>query len=299
VLTQEEARLLNHNFIGTEHLLLGLIHEDEGLAAQSLKSLGVSYEVVFEIVEDTMGPSGSARTGSPPFTPRSKKVLALSLREARQLGNESIGTEHILLGLIREGEGVAVQILQSLGVAPSRVRDRVVSLINGSSPGASDPAIPLPAVPFQGHETPLTREIAQRIRSGVSDWAGAPTRVLPGPELSLGSDGLYFRVAGILLYDEGAEVLWRLSGIPKPIADWMRDPSSFSPALQNERSVAFVALRDDVGTDYTVIQPRMAAQSETEWGGSSIFAPAIPASASRLIVVWQGETIEVEVPLRL
>jgi hypothetical protein len=286
VLAQEEAYLLNHNFIGTEHLLLGLLHEDEGLAAQALKSLGVSYEAVFAMVEETIGPRGSARTHSPAFTPRSKKVLGLSLREARQLGHEYIGTEHLLLGLIREGEGVAVQILQSIGVPPSRIRQQVVSLLNGSEPAASEPAIPLPAVPFEGHQTPLLREIAQRIRSGGSDWTRSPTRVLPGPEHSLGSDELSFRVVGVSFYEEGVEVLWRMFGISKPIADWMGDPA------------AFVALRDDVGTAYTAVEPRMAAQSETEYAGSSIFAPGIPASVLQLIVVWQGETIDIEVPRR-
>ena len=111
VLAQEEARLLNHSFIGTEHILLGLIHEGEGLAAKALESLGISLEAVREKVEETIGPAGSAPTGSPPFTPRAKKVLELSLREALQLGHNYIGTEHMLLGLVREGEGVAAQVL--------------------------------------------------------------------------------------------------------------------------------------------------------------------------------------------
>ncbi len=115
VLAQEEARLLNHSFIGTEHILLGLIHEGEGLAAKALESLGISLEGVREKVEETIGPAGPAPTGSPPFTPRAKKVLELSLREALQLGHNYIGTEHMLLGLVREGEGVAAQVLVSLG----------------------------------------------------------------------------------------------------------------------------------------------------------------------------------------
>src|SRR5204862_605236 len=105
VLAQEEARLLNHNFIGTEHILLGLIHEGEGVAAKALEQLGISLEAVREKVEETIGPAGSSTTGSPPFTPRAKKVLELSLREALQLGHNYIGTEHMLLGLVREGEG--------------------------------------------------------------------------------------------------------------------------------------------------------------------------------------------------
>ncbi len=132
VLAQEEARLLNHSFIGTEHILLGLIHEGEGLAAKALESLGISLEAVREKVEETIGPAGSAPTGSPPFTPRAKKVLELSLREALQLGHNYIGTEHMLLGLVREGEGVAAQVLQSLGAVLPRVRQQVIQLLSGS-----------------------------------------------------------------------------------------------------------------------------------------------------------------------
>src|SRR5579884_600851 len=131
VLAQEEARLLNHNFIGTEHILLGLIHEGEGVAAKALESLGISLEAVREKVEETIGPAGSATTGSPPFTPRAKKVLELSLREALQLGHNYIGTEHMLLGLVREGEGVAAQVLVNLGADLSRVRQQVIQLLSG------------------------------------------------------------------------------------------------------------------------------------------------------------------------
>ena len=115
VLAQEEARLLNHNYIGTEHILLGLIHEGEGVAAKALESLGISLEAVRQQVEEIIGQGGSSPSGHIPFTPRAKKVLELSLREALQLGHNYIGTEHILLGLIREGEGVAAQVLVKLG----------------------------------------------------------------------------------------------------------------------------------------------------------------------------------------
>jgi ATP-dependent Clp protease ATP-binding subunit ClpC len=135
VLAQEEARLLNHNFIGTEHILLGLIHEGEGVAAKALESLGISLEAVREKVEETIGPAGSSTTGSPPFTPRAKKVLELSLREALQLGHNYIGTEHMLLGLVREGEGVAAQVLVSLGADLSRVRQQVIQLLSGYQAG--------------------------------------------------------------------------------------------------------------------------------------------------------------------
>jgi len=136
VLAQEEARLLNHNYIGTEHILLGLIHEGEGVAAKALESLGISLEAVRQQVEEIIGQGGSSPSGHIPFTPRAKKVLELSLREALQLGHNYIGTEHILLGLIREGEGVAAQVLVKLGADLSRVRQQVIQLLSGY-PGPS------------------------------------------------------------------------------------------------------------------------------------------------------------------
>src|SRR6187397_1400455 len=131
VLAQEEARMLNHNYIGTEHILLGLIHEGEGVAAKALESLGISLEAVRSQVEEIIGQGGSSPSGHIPFTPRAKKVLELSLREALQLGHNYIGTEHILLGLIREGEGVAAQVLVKLGADLSRVRQQVIQLLSG------------------------------------------------------------------------------------------------------------------------------------------------------------------------
>jgi len=131
VLAQEEARLLNHSFIGTEHILLGLIHEGEGVAAKALESLGISLEAVRQQVEEIIGQGQQAPSGHIPFTPRAKKVLELSLREALQLGHNYIGTEHILLGLIREGEGVAAQVLVKLGADLNRVRQQVIQLLSG------------------------------------------------------------------------------------------------------------------------------------------------------------------------
>src|SRR5512143_317986 len=131
VLAQEEARLLNHSYIGTEHILLGLIHEGEGVAAKAMESLGISLEAVRSQVEEIIGQGGSSPSGHIPFTPRAKKVLELSLREALQLGHNYIGTEHILLGLIREGEGVAAQVLVKLGADLSRVRQQVIQLLSG------------------------------------------------------------------------------------------------------------------------------------------------------------------------
>src|SRR5690625_2711376 len=131
VLAQEEARMLNHNYIGTEHILLGLIHEGEGVAAKALESLDISLEGVRQQVTEIIGEGQQAPGGHIPFTPRAKKVLELSLREALQLGHNYIGTEHILLGLIREGEGVAAQVLNKLGADLNRVRQQVIQLLSG------------------------------------------------------------------------------------------------------------------------------------------------------------------------
>jgi ATP-dependent Clp protease ATP-binding subunit ClpC len=131
VLAQEEARMLNHNYIGTEHILLGLIHEGEGVAAKALEAMGISLDAVRAQVEETIGQGQTAPSGHIPFTPRAKKVLELSLREALQLGHNYIGTEHILLGLIREGEGVAAKVLEKLGADLNRVRQQVIQLLSG------------------------------------------------------------------------------------------------------------------------------------------------------------------------
>src|SRR3990170_2505512 len=131
VLAQEEARMLNHNYIGTEHILLGLIHEGEGVAAKALESLGISLDAVREQVQEIIGQGQQAPSGHIPFTPRAKKVLELSLREALQLGHNYIGTEHILLGLIREGEGVAAQVLTKMGADLNKVRQQVIQLLSG------------------------------------------------------------------------------------------------------------------------------------------------------------------------
>ena len=137
MLAQEEARLLNHSYIGTEHILLGLIHEGEGVAAKASSRSGISLEAVRSQVEEIIGQGGSSPVGHIPFTPRAKKVLELSLREALQLGHNYIGTEHILLGLIREGEGVAAQVLVKLGADSQRVRQQVIQLLSGTRPPVS------------------------------------------------------------------------------------------------------------------------------------------------------------------
>jgi ATP-dependent Clp protease ATP-binding subunit ClpC len=176
VLAQEEARMLNHNYIGTEHILLGLIHEGEGVASKALESLGISLESVREQVQEIIGQGQQAPTGHIPFTPRAKKVLELSLREALQLGHNYIGTEHILLGLIREGEGVAAQVLVKLGADLSRVRQQVIQLISGYQGGKE--GAPAGAGPSAGQEgTPagslvldqFGRNLTQAAREGKLD----------------------------------------------------------------------------------------------------------------------------------
>ncbi len=173
VLAQEEARMLNHNYIGTEHILLGLIHEGEGVAAKALESLGISLEGVRQQVEEIIGQGQQAPSGHIPFTPRAKKVLELSLREALQLGHNYIGTEHILLGLIREGEGVAAQVLVKLGADLNRVRQQVIQLLSGyqgKEPAASGTGV-------QGEAAPSTslvldqfgRNLTQLAREGKTD----------------------------------------------------------------------------------------------------------------------------------
>src|SRR6187455_2421421 len=148
VLAQEEARMLNHNYIGTEHILLGLIHEGEGVAAKALESLNISVEAVRQQVEEIIGQGQQAPSGHIPFTPRAKKVLELSLREGLQLGHTYIGTEHILLGLIREGEGVAAQVLVKLGADLNKVRQQVIQLLSGYQ--GKEPA----AVSGAAHDNP-------------------------------------------------------------------------------------------------------------------------------------------------
>ncbi len=135
VLAQDEARMLGHNYIGTEHILLGLIREGDGVAAKALTAMSIGLEATRQQVESIIGRGQGAPTGHIPFTPRAKKVLELSLREALQLGHDYIGTEHILLGLIREGDGVAAQVLAGFGADLNRVRQQVVQLLHGV-PGA-------------------------------------------------------------------------------------------------------------------------------------------------------------------
>ncbi len=160
VLAQDEARTLNHDHIGTEHVLLGLVDEGEGVAARALESIGIALDDVRAQVEEIVGHGAEVTSGHIPFTPRAKKVLDLSMKEALKLGHNYVGTEHILLGLIREGEGVAAQVLVKLGADLDRVRRQVLTLLAGAAAEESDdePAPPLAIDQFGRNLTRLAKE---------------------------------------------------------------------------------------------------------------------------------------------
>jgi ATP-dependent Clp protease ATP-binding subunit ClpC len=165
VLAQEEARMLMHDYVGTEHILLGLSHEGEGVAAKALESLGISLEAVRQQVEEIIGQGQQARSGHIPFTARAKKVLDLSLREALQLGHNYIGTEHILLALVREGDGVAAQALVRLGADLNRVRRQVIQLTKGGPPAPEAETMVRNARPggWEADVVPLLADILSRL----------------------------------------------------------------------------------------------------------------------------------------
>jgi ATP-dependent Clp protease ATP-binding subunit ClpA len=187
-LAQDEARMLNHNYVGTEHILLGLIHEGEGVAAQALESLGISLDAVRQQVEEIIGRGQQALPEHIPYTPRAKKVLELSLREALQLGHHYIGTEHILLGLIREGDGVAAQVLTGLGADLNRVRQQVIQLLQGhqgeQEPGTGRFAVRPGSARLRKHGLrALHAEIRERAELIGSQLSAIEQRVGAGPEV--------------------------------------------------------------------------------------------------------------------
>ena len=297
---QEEARLLNHSFIGTEHILLGLIHEGDGVAAKVLESLGISLQAVREKVADAIGPAGSAPTGSPPFTPRAKKVLELSLREALQLGHNYIGTEHMLLGLVREGEGVAAQVLQSLGADLGSVRQKVLELLSD----------------YQGRDFTEAQRVVEPSMTGVAGIVGMPElrypyKVLSGPERSMGAASLGLRIVGVLLFDDGISVIWRLHGIPSAVTRLVENATASSESSGNARIPPgtrpeirgliarsrrrevepFILISDDVGTAFRAIETTYQPLAGGKWAGSSDFAPPLPEGASTLTLSWEEDSI--------
>jgi ATP-dependent Clp protease ATP-binding subunit ClpC len=186
VLAQEEARVLNHNYIGTEHILLGLIHDGEGAAAKALHSMGISLEAVRHQVEEIIGRGQQAPSGHIPFTPRAKKVLELSSREAKKLGHEHIGTGHLLLGLIRERKGVAAQALVQFGADLSTVRQQVIQQLStygdyedasAAEPELVDEELELPGEEFTEHAALVTSDQIEEIRALLSDIVARLERI--------------------------------------------------------------------------------------------------------------------------
>ncbi|MFJ9950326.1 Clp protease N-terminal domain-containing protein [Kitasatospora sp. NPDC091207] len=172
VLAQEEARILNHDYIGSEHLLLGLIHEGEGNAARALQGLGISLAVARQQVEEIIGQGIKPPAGHIPFTPRARKILELALREALQLGNSRVNTEHLLLGLVREGEGVAAQMLVKLGTDLDQVRQQVMSVL----PGRTSAPAPKPTAHHNPRRNPHTRALSQEVTTADTDRVVGRTR---------------------------------------------------------------------------------------------------------------------------
>ena len=186
VLAQEDARMLNHDHIGTEHLLLGLIHEGEGVAAQALEALGVSLPAVRQQVEEIIGQGQQAPAGRIPFTPRAKKVLELSRREALAMGHSYVGTEHILLGLLREGDGVAAHVLVRMGADLDRVRQQVISILSGRQ-GKDEPKsgrAARRAGKAGRRQHGLLPEILGRVESIGSQLSAIGQRIGAGPDVS-------------------------------------------------------------------------------------------------------------------
>jgi hypothetical protein len=235
VLAQEEARLLNHSFIGTEHILLGLIHEGGGLAAQALASLGISLEGVREKVQETFGMTGTPPSGSPPFTPRAKKVLELALREAVQLNQSFIGTEHLLLGLVREGEGVAANILVSLGADLGLVRHEVMNLMSaGQSPddaGSVDVIHGAPSWLAAGHEW------APPVWDRPSE--GTIPSVVAVNALVLQNDDVAISIDRLEVYPNGFMINLLMRADPRKVGGVMRMLRTLGPVRSPEVRVRF------------------------------------------------------------
>ena len=188
VLAQEEARMLSHNYVGPEHVLLGLIHEGQGVAARALTELGVSLDEVRVQVEELIGRGEQAPTGHIPFTPRAKRVLELSLREALQLGHNYIGTEHILLGILREGENVAAQVLVRTGTDLNRVRLEIIKLVAPEA-GAEAGALREGGTPPREVRMALSPAIHDFLLTEVRNSLASITERLTAIERHLGMPG--------------------------------------------------------------------------------------------------------------
>ena len=244
VLAQEEARMLNHDYIGTEHLLLGLIREGDGYAARALESLGISLDAVRQQVEEIIGQGQQAPSGPVPFTPRAKKVLELSLRESVQLGHNSIGPEHILLGMLREGDGVAAQVLVALGADLNRVRQQVIQLVHG----------------YQGQDVPIAG----------SQLGERPPAVLPEDALAR-VNALDRRLTAL---ERWVGMQPDLDDLDQKIAQIRRDKEA---AVDRQDTQAAAALRDK---EQQLLAAR--ADREEEWAGSAAGRKTVARELDRL-----------------
>jgi len=244
VLAQEEARMLDHNYIGTEHILLGLTRVGEGYAARALESLGISLDAVRQQVEEIIGRGQEVPSGHIPFTPRAKKVLELSLRESLQLGHNYIGPEHMLLGLVREGDGVAAQILVKLGADPNRVRQQVIELVHG----------------YQG----------QDVESAASRPGGGAPADLPDDVL-VRFDELERRLTAL---ERWVSMQPDLEDLDQKIAQIRRDKEA---AVDRQDSQAARALRDK---EKQLLADR--ADREKEWAGSAAGRRTVARELDRL-----------------
>jgi hypothetical protein len=270
VLAQVEAAGLRHNYIGTEHLLLGLIREREGVAAEALESLGISLEAVRAQVEEIIGKgeSEAAPSGHIPFTPRAKKVLELSLRESLQLGHNYIGTEHILLGLIREGEGVAAQVLVKLGGDLSRVRQQVIQLLSGYAGGT------------EGAERLVVREQRPGVVGGPGAFRqqGPPelVRVVPLAREAVSRPGYRLMLISLEIWSNGVDLRYALLALAPAETYPMRG------ATHRWR------LGDDLGTAYELSGATSGAGRMVHLHQLS-FQPAPPEDASLLTLTLEDE----------
>jgi hypothetical protein len=265
VLAQEEAVGLNHNYIGTEHILLGLIREREGVAAKALESLDISLEAVRAQVEEIIGQGQSTPTGHIPFTPRAKKVLELSLREALQLGHNYIGTEHILLGLIREGQGVAAQVLVKLGADQPRVRQQVVQLLSAGEAVAERLAV---------------REQRPTVVGGPGVFGQREppdlVRVIPLAREAVSRRGYRLVLISLEIWSNGVDLRYALLALV-PLRS---HPLEDTPHRWQ--------LTDDVGTDYELVGTSSGAGRTVHLHQLS-FQPAPPDDAAVLTLTLTDE----------
>jgi Clp amino terminal domain, pathogenicity island component len=283
VLAQEEARLLNHNYIGTEHILLGMLSEPDGVAGETLRSMGVSLDAARHEVEEIIGQGQRAPTGHIPFTPRAKKVLELSLREALQLGHNYIGTEHILLGLLREGGGVAVQVLIKRGVDLSEVRRQVVALLERRPAGEAGVAVGqthvrelggYTGIEYTGMRSPFVVGAGYHPREEETEPPEL-ARVIPiartieieGVRLVLLSLEIWSRWLDLRLAVVGLE-LGRLAEPPLPYGRW--------------------GLSDDAGTAYQAVGASVSGDNRLHVYQVS-FSPSPPAEATTLLLTLAAE----------